>query len=91
MLQQISEEQSLEELRIVSCPALTDATVRKILFGCRHLRHLLIADCELLTLEILKAHAESGSKAKIEVRGCKGVQEKMLPEEMRLSGNVVTE
>lgn len=89
MLQQISEEQSLEELRIVGCPALTDATVRKILFGCHHLRSLLIADCELVTLEFLKAYAESGSKAKVELKGCKGVKEKILPEEVRLLGKVV--
>ncbi|GAQ90069.1 F-box/RNI-like superfamily protein [Klebsormidium nitens] len=89
MLQQIAEEQSLENLRIVRCPALTDRTVRKILFGCHQLRSLLIANCELVTSEILKAYAESGTKARVEIRGCKGVQKEMLPAEVRLSGKVV--
>ncbi|GAQ89956.1 hypothetical protein KFL_005810090 [Klebsormidium nitens] len=89
MLQRISEEKSLEALRIVSCPALTDATVRKIMFGCCQLDRLLIADCELVTSEILKAYIESGSKARVEIRGCKGVKREMLPKEVRLSGKIV--
>lgn len=89
MLQRIAEEQSLEELRIVSCPALTDGTVRKIMFGCHQLKSLLIADCELVTSEILRAYAESSSKARVEIRGCKGVQKATLPDEVRLSGKIV--
>ncbi|GAQ90063.1 Leucine rich repeat/RNI-like superfamily protein [Klebsormidium nitens] len=91
MLRRLAKEASLEDLRIISCRTLTDATVRKILLDCRHLTRFVIADCELVTSEILTAYKESNSKARLIIRDCKGVLAEMVPAEMLSSGKVVLE
>lgn len=88
MLQKLSKEVWLEDLEVISCPALTDATIRKIFLGCRRLTRFLIADCEPVTSDIFRAYQESGSKARLTIRHCKGVRAETMPEEMRLSGKV---
>ncbi|GAQ89954.1 hypothetical protein KFL_005810070 [Klebsormidium nitens] len=88
VLRQVTEEGGLEDLRIASCPALTDTTVEKIFTCCRHLKHLVLAHCELLTSDVLRAYAQSGIQARLVILSCKGLQESMLPADMRFAGKV---
>jgi hypothetical protein len=88
MLRRLSKEVWLEDLQNIKCPALTDATVRKILFGCCRLTSFVIRDCELVTSKILTAYQESNSKARLIVEGCKGVLAERIPEGMWLFGKV---
>lgn len=71
-------------LRLGSCQNLTNTSVRQILTKCQDLIVLELADCELLTPEILKAHAESGSKTCLGIWRCDGVRPEMLTGDMRL-------
>lgn len=88
MLRRISEEVNLEELIIMSCPALTDATIEKILQGCVHLKRLGLCYNERLTPGILGAHAKYGSKALLEVRDCKGIDPSAVLQQMPVLLNV---
>lgn len=88
LLRRVSEEVGLEELLIMGCPSLTDATVEKILGNCQLLKRLGLQSNERLTPGVLRAHAKCGSKALLEIRDCKGIDPSTLLQQMPVLLNV---
>lgn len=87
-LRQLAKEVKLEYLLIISCPALTDATVRQILNDCRRLGCLVIGGCHLVTSNIFRAYLESGSQARLELLSCGNVHSWEMPKELRIARKV---
>lgn len=91
VLREVSEETTLEELQLVCCPYLTDATVAKILDGCKSLQSLFLYIDELLTAETLRAYSKTGRKVKLEIGECSGLDRDKLTDEMRHLRNIIVE
>ncbi|GAQ84070.1 F-box/RNI-like superfamily protein [Klebsormidium nitens] len=83
VLRDVSAETNLEVLLLVCCPHLTDATVDKIIAGCKSLKRLVLCDNDSITAESLRAYRRSGRKTRLEVRGCTGVTKESLPEDLK--------
>lgn len=80
-LQQVAELTSLQELSLIFCPFLSDATVNQILVRCPGLRRLLLEKDVSITMETVKAYAKSSSKAKLKVVQCPFIPTESLKEE----------
>ncbi|GAQ89343.1 hypothetical protein KFL_005130020 [Klebsormidium nitens] len=82
-LRGLSEETTLEELRLECCPHLTDATVDSIFAGCRSLKLLVLLDNKLITAESIRAYLRHGKKSTLQILECPGATKENVPDDLR--------
>lgn len=84
VLREVSAETALEVLELVCCPELTDATVERIIAGCKSLKRLVLIDNDSITYESLRAYLKSDRKIELEVRECPAIRVESRPEDLLL-------
>lgn len=83
VLREVSKETTLEKLRFLCMPQLTDATICSVFAGCTNLKLLELFDTELITAETVRAYLRNGRKCRLQIRDCPGASRENLPEELR--------
>ncbi|GAQ89348.1 F-box/RNI-like superfamily protein [Klebsormidium nitens] len=82
VLKGLANQAGLEELVLICCPFLTDATVEKILTCCKKLTWLMLHSSKLVTAETVSAYIRCGSKARLEIKRCSGMKKGALGQDV---------